>query len=375
MNILWFLDKEFDSVLNVSARLATIKYLEQHNNITVVTFFRKYKKKFPEIKSQIVYLNVIKIPILKKISSYYKQLKYVKTIDLNKLNLIFINSKNIFLLNKLKKLKAKYDVKIVMDIRTLPVDINIIKKSINEYMFKKCLMIASKEFDGVTYITEEMKDFCEKKYNLQEHRNIVWQSGVDISLFKPHNFSYGEKKFRIMYHGAISNKRGIRSAIIAIKMLKDYDIEFNIVGDGTDLKKNENFVRRLGLADKVNFLGRIPFKQIPIYLNKMDAGILPFPDYEGWNTSSPIKLFEYLASGRPVIVTKIPAHVKVLENKEFAFWADSSDPESISKAILEAYKNKGSFERLGAAARDFAKMNYSWEIQLSKLNIFLKSIL
>ena len=147
-----------------------------------------------------------------------------------------------------------------------------------------------------------------------------------------------------MYHGAISNKRGIRSAIIAIKMLKDYDIEFNIVGDGTDLKKNENFVRRLGLADKVNFLGRIPFKQIPIYLNKMDEGILPFPDYEGWNTSSPIKLFEYLASGRPVIVTKIPAHVKVLENKEFAFWADSSDPESISKAILEAYKNKGSFE-------------------------------
>ena len=54
MNILWFLDKEFDTALNVSARLATIKYLEKNNNITVVATLREEKKYLHNIRSRFI---------------------------------------------------------------------------------------------------------------------------------------------------------------------------------------------------------------------------------------------------------------------------------------------------------------------------------
>ena len=93
---------------------------------------------------------------------------------------------------------------------------------------------------------------------------------------------------------------------------------------------------KLRLENKVNFHTPVSHKEVPKYINRSDAGILPFPDWPGWNTSSFLKLLEYLACGKPVIATRIPAHTSVLDGRNFAFWALTSSPESIAAAIEKA---------------------------------------
>jgi glycosyltransferase involved in cell wall biosynthesis len=105
------------------------------------------------------------------------------------------------------------------------------------------------------------------------------------------------------------------------------------------------------------------------------VGILPFQDWHGWNVSSPIKLFEYLACGKPVVVTDIPAHRNVLKDAEFAFWARQSSPEHIAGAIRQAYERRKDFGHMASNARQFVMGEYTWERQAEKLKLFCDSLL
>ncbi len=375
MNILWFLDKEFDVALNVSARLATIIWLKKNHNIAVVTSYKIHKKKYPGVENNLIYLDRLNYPYIKTFYLFFKQIEYLKKTNLNDVDIIMLNSNNIFLLNRLLKLKKKYKYKIVLDIRTVPVEMNSIKKKIYNYLFKRKLKIAAIKLDGVTYITNEMKKKCQKKYNLPEHKNAVWESGVNTSLFRPSQYSNQKDALILMYHGTITINRGIDKVLLAIENLRNYNLEFHLMGTGNDIVRLKNMTHNLKIVDRVIFYENIPFEKVPFYINKIDCGILPFPEYEGWDVSSPLKLFEYLACGKPVIVTKIPAHWLLLKGMRFAFWARKCSVEDISGAILEAFKHKKDFKELGSEARIFIERNYRWEKQISKFEKFLESLL
>jgi len=373
MNIFWFLDKEFDIALDISARLTTIKYLEKNNNIKILTSFKKEKKYTFDIKSELVYLNRINLPFVKSLFLYYQHLKILdREINLKKVDVFYINSNNFFLLKKLVKIKPHYKFKLILDVRSLPVFQNYLKMKMSNFLFKKCLKIAASKFDGITYITNEMRQYCKKEFRLPEHKSAIWSSGVDVEMFKPLKLSRNSNSFRLMYHGVVTGSRGIINIVKALDMLREYDIEFFLLGSGEEIPLLKDLVYKLGLEEKVNFHSPVPFNEVPEYINCADAGILPFPEWPVWNTSSPIKLFEYLACGKPVIVTKIPAHINVIREKSFAFWAETSNPKGIAKAILEAYNSKNYFKELGKKARDFVGKNYTWKKQLTELEKFLK---
>jgi len=375
MNIIWFLDREFDVALDVSARLATIKYLERDNNIKIVTGFRKEKKYTFGIKSELIYLNRINLPFLKTLFHYYQHFKFLKKeIDLKEVDAIYINSNNYFLLKKLVKIRPLYKFKLILDVRSLPIFTNYLKMKVDSLLFKKCLRIAANHFDGITYITSEMRRYCEKEFKLPEYKSAIWSSGVDVNIFKPLYSSRSSNSFRLMYHGVVPRSRGLINIVKALNMLREYNIKFFLLGSGEEISELKELVYRLGLEEKVHFHSPVSFNEVPEYINRADVGILPFPEWPAWNTSSPIKLFEYLACGKPVIVTKIPAHVNVLRGRSFAFWAETSSFDGIAKAILDAKKNRKHFEKIGKEARDFVEKNYTWEKQLSELEKFLNRI-
>jgi len=374
MNMLWILDKEFDVAHNVSARLATIKYLEINNNIKVVVTFRKEKKYYDSIKSELIYVKSSRFPILKRISLYLQNLNLIKKkINFQEIDIVLLNTNNIFLFRELEKIKEKYSIRLIFDIRSLPVEASFSKKILNDIFFSKSIRYAARNFDGITYITEEMKQYCEKKYKLIGHKSTIWSSGVDTQLFKPSKGDRDKSIFRLMYHGAVSKHRGIENIIRAMSIIREYDIEFTVLSSGKEISKLKKLANILEVSHRVKFYPTVSYTKVPDYINKGDVGILPFPDWPGWNTSSPIKLFEYLACSKPVVVTNIPAHQKVLEGKEFAFWAQKSCPEDLAGAILESFKSRNNFQKIGKEARNFVELNYTWKRQIYKFEEFLKA--
>ncbi len=374
MNILWFLDKEFDSSLSTSGRVATLKYLEKNNNFIIVANYKKEKKFFNGVKGEFIYTKRINLPLIRTMLIYFQHLKLLDKINLGKIDVVFLNSINIFLMKKLNKLRNSFNLKLIFDVRSLPVSSSYLKKKIREWFLKKSLKFAADNFDGITYITDEMKHYCEKEYNLSNHRAAVWSSGVDTELFRPFDKPDSNDKFRLMYHGVVNKKRGIKNVIKALDKLRKYDIEFFLLGSGKEILKLENLVRKLKLEKKVIFQKPVPYKEVAKYINTADIGILPLPEWPGWNTSSPIKLFEYLACGKPIVVTSIPAHKQVLNKERFVYWIPSSNPERIAETILEDYMNKVNFQELGEEASNFVLRNFTWEKQLSSFEKFLRDI-
>jgi len=372
MKVLWIYDKEFDYSLSTTARVQMAKCIQAKHPIFFLAAYRNDRVQFPELDNEIMYLESIKITFIKRFSFYYSQVRNLDDI-VGKCspNVLILNTDNLLLIRKTIKLREKYHYRIFLDIRTLPVGTNRLRNAIEKYLFGKKLQMASRKFDGITYITDEMRRYCSEKHSLPEHPSAVWSSGVDVEHFRSMEGQRKESFFRLLYHGAVANNRGLQNVVKALSLMKDREIKLTILGKGTGVEEIRGLREKLNLEEKVELLTPVPYEDVPDYINRADAGILPFPDWPGWNTSSPIKLFEYLACCKPVIVTRIPAHTSVLNGKGFAFWAERSTPESIAGAIEEAYSRRSELRGLGIEAREFVLENYTWEKQAQKLERFI----
>ena len=262
--------------------------------------------------------------------------------------------------------------KVVLDVRTLP---TTDQKDHAWTVFGKSLVFASRHFDGVTYITGEMRRYCIERHHLPGHPSAVWTSGVNPDLFQSGNGCPNGGVFRLLYHGGcISASRGLGCLIQALDRIRDLDVRLTLLSSLRERAAVE-WIDRLAIPDRVTLMDTIPYPQVPEEIHRCHAGILPFPACDVWNTSSPIKLFEYAACGKPVIVTDIPAHRNILKDQPFAFFASDASPEALAVAIRKAHAVRDRFPILGQAARQWVLAEHTWACQARRLGAFLKQVL
>ena len=374
--LLWVIQKQFDIVTNSATRLEIIKYLQRRYDVRLLTGFRNRKIQPDSGGNEIIYYDSVKIPVLNRLSAYLYQLRvFSSSISSFRPDVVLFNCNNPILLRHAAAIRKKHGLKLVLDVRTLPVATGRVSRCIDKKLFGLSLRFASRHFDGITYITDEMRRFCISTYNLPLHPSTIWSSGVSEELFYPKHGNSDNGPFKILYHGTIAKKRRLDNAIKALTLLKDIEVRLEFLGDGDALAGLKDLAGELGVIKRVSFINTVKFNAVPQWINHGHAGILPFPDWPGWNTSSPIKLFEYLSCGKPVIVTDIPAHRSVLDGCNFAFWAEESSPKALANAIRRANEHRNRFVELGRKARDFVRKNYTWEHQANKLKEFLEDVL
>ena len=353
-----------------------IANLQQDFDVHLLTVYR-HEKIQPEVfHNEIIYSGQLSTPYLKRFSRYvYQRLAVPSLLESLKPDIVIFNCTNLGLFKYCASRKRKYDFRLVFDVRTLAVDTNPLRKWLNGRLLASCLRYAAKHFDGITYITDDMKQYCIKEYGLPPHSSTIWTSGVNPDMFSPSGEPSDPGPFTILYHGHVTRQRRIDNAIKAIPLLKNIDVRLVVLGDGDAFEDLKGLVKTLGIEKRVSIEKTVSYEQVPDWINRSDAGILPFNDWYGRNVSSPIKLFEYLACGKPVIVTDIPAHRNVLKDAEFAFWAGQSSPEHIAAAVRQAYERRKDFERLSKEARKLVLRDCTWEKQAEKLKLFCDSLL
>ena len=108
------------------------------------------------------------------------------------------------------------------------------------------------------------------------------------------------------------------------------------------------------------FTGQRPADEIPAFLDA--ATLLASPRSTGTNT--PLKLYQYLRSGRPIVATRLLTHTQVLSD-EIAFLA-APDPRAFAAAILEALGDPVRAEQVGERARALAASRYSDDAFMAK---------
>jgi glycosyltransferase involved in cell wall biosynthesis len=83
---------------------------------------------------------------------------------------------------------------------------------------------------------------------------------------------------------------------------------------------------------------------------------------------------EYLALGKPVILSRIAAHIAVLPESEGAYYLETVTAEAIAKGVCYFYSRKNELERLGAMGRKIAGERFSWSVQANRLLSYLNVI-
>jgi glycosyltransferase involved in cell wall biosynthesis len=138
--------------------------------------------------------------------------------------------------------------------------------------------------------------------------------------------------------------------------------------------KLKRLIRDEGLQDSVVIHDAVDQSEVPMFIDMCNVGISPLPDHPYWRYQSPLKLLEYLAMEKVVIVTDIPAHRRVIGKAKCGIYASSAEPMEIARAIEHAYLNEGNLEEWGKIGRKIVREDYTWEKVARDLEGYLLSI-
>jgi len=229
---------------------------------------------------------------------------------------------------------------------------------------------ALKFSDRIIAVTPGIKSNLEKVFCIPGEKIIVVSNGANTSLFKPLDQRACRKELNldpeicyICFVGNLAPWQGIEYLVKAAPSLisRFPECRFLIVGDG--VMKNEllKLSRELGVEDKFIFTGVVPYDRVPIYINASDVCAAPFIFARNAKIGlSPLKLYEYMACGKPVVASNISGVSDALEASKGGIPVLPENPDALSEAILKLLENPDLRIKLGLKGLSYVTENYSW---------------
>lgn len=197
----------------------------------------------------------------------------------------------------------------------------------------------------------------------------VMRNGVDLALFRPVDREAARRHWRLdrptlLSVGHLIERKG--HDIVIRALVHQPGIDLLIAGDGPERGRLTRLAERLGLADRVRFLGVVAHQDLAGLYGASDALVLA-SSREGW----PNVLLEALACGTPVIATRNWGTPEIVSSPEAGLLVDQRTPEAIAAAVRQLIQDPTDRE----ATRRFAEA-FSWDAttdaQLALFSSFLR---
>ena len=217
---------------------------------------------------------------------------------------------------------------------------------------------------------------------LDERKTVVAHNGVETGGFENRPAPEEIRKQLgiptgrpvVCYCGNTYEGRGIEDLVEIADGMKD--ALFLIVG-GRD-RDNAPHIRAAEEKRLKNFVmkGFVPHSDVPLYLLASDVLVMPYTDKAtirggtvATEFTSPIKLFEYMAAGKPIVAAAIPTVREVLEDERDCVLAPPGDPGEFARAIRRCIDDRDFAGRIARAAREKAGQ-YTWKHRAEKILSF-----
>jgi glycosyltransferase involved in cell wall biosynthesis len=187
------------------------------------------------------------------------------------------------------------------------------------------------------------------------------------------SLSWDEKMTEVCYVGSIATNRGAVEIVKSLELITT-ETRLNLVGNFA-YSKIEAKLKLLNGFNKVNEYGYIDSKEVQRVYSRSIAGIItshPIPTYL---ESLPIKMFEYMAAGIPLIISDFPYWRKLLEGCECCIFVNPLDPNEIANAIDFYSNNKKEAKKMGDKGMELVYERFNWRYESEKLIAFYQLIL
>ncbi len=279
-----------------------------------------------------------------------------------------------WILSKLKKCKF------VLEIRDLQPesseDFGNLNRSLFTRMLKKYMHTMYRKADKIVGVTEGITTFLTKVTN-DPDKIVTIKSGVGAEFINASSNGIRQKfgwenKFLVIYSGTLGWAHSLETFVESARQLHDQpDILFTFIGDGQKKEVLEGMVRDYGLKN-VEFVGVQPLESIPFFLQAGNVLVHSMKDVPVTKGSLPSKLFEYMASGKPIIYGSTGGEaVDELQKAGGALSYHCEDVNRLTELILELKSEQIDGATLGRQYSEHVKKFHSREIWAGKYLVFL----
>ena len=343
--------------------------------------FKKDIKNFHRVyeNSSIQLLRTPIIPIkgLSRISAHFTSYRFIKKfLNNNDIDVVLLYS---VVTNAKAAIKACGELKIPVINRTFDVIHDLIDEKYLKNFVIKIEKSVYPKFDQVIANTPFMKNWSEE---MQSKNVIIIPQGVDSKIMKPmqkdlelqKSLHISENDRVVMYLGSIHSISGLPVILKHVpKIIRQIpNFKLLIVGGGAHLESLKNISKKLRIDNFVIFTDYVPYLEIPRYCSLAELCINPFEITDMTKKLSPVKIFDLLACGKPILATPLDGLLHDFPKESgILVYADLDDFESKIISLL----NDKTLENFGNKGREFVESNYTWEHVANKfLDEFAKHL-
>ncbi len=181
-----------------------------------------------------------------------------------------------------------------------------------------------------------------------------------------------DKKYDFIYCGGITESRGAFKILKATQIVKKSfpDVHVIFVGKySPNPLRNElnDLILKLGLANNVELHSQVEYKCVSHFYNQSRAGLITWLPEKALTIKLPIKIFEYMAFGLPMIGSNFGHIKKYIEQEDCGLIVNPIDSHEISAAMKELLSNKELYDNFSKNARNATLKKYKWENELNRL--------
>jgi glycosyltransferase involved in cell wall biosynthesis len=189
-----------------------------------------------------------------------------------------------------------------------------------------------------------------------------------IRRLKPNESLRQGARIVLGYVGIIGDQDGVDHFVRCVHHLVlergHDDLRAVVVGDGPALGSVQALAERIGIADRISFLGYLRGDDLLTAMSTFDIGVLPDPMNEYNDKISMNKVFEYSALGIPCVAYPLTETRRLLG--ECAVYADDATPEGLARACLSLIADEESRKERGRAIKALADSQFDWERESKK---------
>lgn len=234
-------------------------------------------------------------------------------------------------------------------------------------------------------VTEKLKEVLHEEYKIPLNKLVVLENGANTDLFKPIDqieartiLGLDLKRKYICFVGSLSPHQGVEYLIKSAPLIleKNPFTCFLIVGGGNLESTLKNLTKELNIENRFIFTGIVKYDTVNIFISASDLCVAPYIKKRNEKIGiSPLKLYEYLACGKPVIASNITGLSDLLEKANAGIVVSPENPQELAKAICELLKNDQLREQFGENGHTYVSQNHSWTIVAKKVVDICENIL
>lgn len=170
----------------------------------------------------------------------------------------------------------------------------------------------------------------------------------------------------IMYTGTFEPYQGLDllfDAMARVAAANRSALLVMVGGDPAQIAAARAKIDVLGIQDAVRFTGQRPAEDVPAYLDAADVLVSP----RSTGTNTPLKIYQYLRAGKPIVATRLLTHTQVLSDQTALLTA--ATPEALADGVLAVLNDRARAETLARNARRLADTKYTEEAYLEKTRL------